>query len=226
MICPAECQSIDLECAMNFMHPDFMVEEKLDGIRAMVEIQYNGKVSVTGRRWKSLGVLAQLGKCDSLRNQSYHPELYATCIDGELMPCGTFHAFDIIMQGGCDLSDMPQFKRKDYLNSIADFLPENFKIVRSFASVSEMGGFSEGVVWKNLNSGYGFGWLKAKRVETLDVIVKRILDEGVAEVEGRGKVVGVPESVKPGDMIEVEAFKVFDSGKLRNGKFVRTRDDK
>lgn len=223
MICPAECEgSMDLEAAMNFRGKGFIVEEKLDGIRAVLSI-FN-EVSVTGRIIKH-GRPSPLKRANALSGQSYHLELKGSVLDGELVS-DNYHIFDVPIFRGMDLRSEPLSSRKKYLASIAEFLPANCRIVRSFNRVSEMGGFSEGLVWKRTDSKYGFGWWKAKRVETIDVIVSRVLDNGVAEVEGKGKVVNVPSAIRPGDTIEVEAFKTFTSGKLRNGRFVRMRDDK
>ena len=194
----------------------------MDGRRAILEC---GKVaSVTGKRWAG-NKLAQLTKAEAIRIQT-HPEIHECVFDGELMKDGTYWIFDMLSNRGRVISDFKLSERKAMLATVAEFLPANFKIVRSFNSVAELGAFGEGVVIKDKGSKYGRGWFKAKRVETIDCIVTRILDSGVAETDGRGKIVGVPEIVKPGDCVEVEAFAVFPSGKLRNGKFVRTRDDK
>lgn len=223
MICPAECEgTVDLEVAMNWRQQGFVVEEKLDGIRAVVTV--SNTIIVTGRRWQN-GRLAPLTRAEHVSNQHFHSVLEGCSFDGELMG-DTLHVFDLPIFSGEDTRPLPLARRKALLNSLADFLPANFKIVRSYNSVGEMGGFGEGLVWKDLSSKYGFGWFKSKRVETVDVRVTRLLEQGVAETEGHGKVVGVPPFIKPGDVIECEAFKVFDSGKLRNGRFVRTRDDK
>jgi len=225
MFCPAECQPIDLERAMNFRDANFIVEEKMDGIRAVVT--FIGKAPiVTGRRWYRPGVLAQIEGCDSIVNATIHDMLGGCILDGELMKDGTYHVFDLLAHDWRDIRSTRLADRKKWLGSLSEFMPENFRVVRSFSSVESLGGFEEGIVWKDTSAKYGYGWYKAKRVVTVDVSVSRILEQGVAEVEGRGKVVGVPETVKAGDIIEVEAFKVFDSGKLRNGRFVRTRDDK
>jgi ATP-dependent DNA ligase len=115
--------------------------------------------------------------------------------------------------------------RKRALSSLSEFFPETIEIVR-MVSLSELDSVIEGVVLKRPSARYGFGWIKAKRKETHDLIVSRMLPNGVAEASTGGKVVGVPDWVKPGDLIEVEAFKKFASGKLRNGRFVRVRTDK
>lgn len=222
VIVPSELLPVDLEFAMNFRDSSFIVEEKMDGRRAILEC---GKVaSVHGKRWEG-NSLAQLTKADAIRIQT-HPEINECVFDGELMKDGTFWIFDMLLISGVYIGDISLRSRKLHLATVAEFMPANFKIVRSFNSVAELGAFGEGVVIKDLSSKYGFGWHKAKRVETIDCIVTRILDSGVAETDGRGKIVGVPEIVKPGDCVEAEAFAVFPSGKLRNGKFVRTRDDK
>jgi len=222
VIVPAELESVDLEFAMNFRDAGYIVEEKMDGRRAILRC---GKVpSVTGKRWEKNN-LAQLARSSSIRIPT-HSEIDGCVFDGELMSDGTYWIFDMLSNRGRVISDFRLSERKAMLATVAEFLPANFKIVRSFESVFHMHGFGEGVVIKELASKYGRGWFKAKRVETIDCIVTRILDSGVAETDGRGKIVGVPEIVKTGDCVEVEAFAVFPSGKLRNGKFVRTRDDK
>ena len=222
VIVPAELESVDLEFAMNFRDSSFIVEEKMDGRRAILEC---GKVaSVTGKRWAG-NKLAQLTKADAIRIET-HPEIHEFVFDGELMKDGTFWIFDMLSNRGRVISDFKLSERKAMLATVSEFLPANFKIVRSFNSVAELGAFGEGVVIKDKGSKYGRGWFKAKRVETIDCVIVRVLESGVAETERHGKIVGVPDSIKAGDCVEVESFAVFPSGKLRSGKFVRTRDDK
>lgn len=224
MICPAECESVDLERAMNFQDANFIVEEKLDGIRALVTV-IKGQAVVTGRRWRMPGVLETISRDGGLSSIQYHESLNGCCFDGELIS-GRLHVFDLPIHCGNDIRDMSLACRKKTLASLADFLPIEFLMVQSFLCVQDIGNFKEGIVWKDLRARYGHGFYKSKRVVTIDVRIKKMMDNGVAEAEGRGKIVGVPHGTKEGDIVEVEAFSVFQSGKLRNGRFVRTRDDK
>jgi len=227
---PADCQPTTLELAREFREPGFIFEEKMDGIRAICEVGEESN-RVTGRRLGADGKPAEITKTHAayLRSVRFAPH-YAGCVfDGELMPDGSYAIFDCLQWKGEDLRNSPLLVRKfRLLDSVFVPLPEFVSRVQCFHSWKRMEyqGFGEGVVIKDMRSKYGFGWWKAKRVETEDVFALSIdRANGVADV-GCGKVSGVPQSVNVGDCIEVEFFKRFESGKLRNGKFLRLRDDK
>jgi hypothetical protein len=213
------------EEAIRFKRDGWIVEEKFDGIRASVSfLRYPERYpEATGRIFAD-------GRMKLLRNQDvvegWHRRLAGCVFDGELLPSGQYHIFDLLVFKGDACFSAPLSERKALLHTIADWLPDHASLVRSFSSVSEMPTFEEGVVWKRLGAPYGHDWFKAKRQVTVDCQVACVLANGVALTVGREKIVGCPGSVKAGDIIECVAFKVFASGALRNGRFLRARPDK
>ncbi len=212
---------MDLSEAISFRRDGWIVEEKFDGIRCVVNLC--GSPMATGRIFSE-------GRMKPLRSQTvaqgWHPRLAGTVFDGELLADGGFHVFDLLVFDGQDLRQRPLRERKRWLNSVADWVPGHASTVRSFPDVSAMGSFGEGVVWKRLGAPYGHDWFKAKRRVTVDCVVARVWPNGVAETVGRGKIVDCPPDLKAGQIVECIALKVFASGALRNGWFLRLRDDK
>ena len=223
-IIPAECLSVKLADALAYRHPAFVFEEKFDGVRALVEIR-SGSTIVTGRRLNHAGEPCNIGpRADWLRSTYWHAALMGCVLDGELMPDGRFIAFDLLYFKWENLRSLALKLRRIALVHAGEFLPETCLVIAQSATPPKS--FGEGVVVKDSRAKYGHGWFKAKRLVTFDLRVSEMLDHGVAIVEGHGKIQGVPETVKPGDVIEAEAFEMFPSGKLRNGRFLRVRDDK
>ena len=222
MIIPAELARVNLDDALEFQHPDFIAEEKFDGVRAVVHVEE--QVRVTGRRIGADGQVLPLRLHHPL--PAFHAMLLGCVLDSELMADGTFHVFDLLRHHGQDTRPLPLRERKARLASLSDYMPAAVRLVASYACPAAIPSFREGIVIKDLRSRYGHGWWKAKRIETHDVRLLRVGDNGVAETEGRGKVQGVPPGIQAGDMIEVRAFALFASGKLRNGRFMRVRADK
>lgn len=221
---PAQCQVTSLSAAAGFTEPGFIFEEKKDGIRAIVQCFKAGNI-VTGNRLNSDGSPAEIIKpiAAYLRSAVFDGH-EGSVFDGELMPDGGYFVFDVLSWRGVDVRGRSLACRRGLLFGAAfpEFV-ERLPCYRSFGQVR----FDEGVVIKDLQSKYGRGWWKAKRVNTDDVVVSSVdYETGSASVLPVGKVSGVPGSVSAGDIIEVEFFKRFDSGCLRNGRFLRIRDDK
>ena len=212
---PAECLTTSLELASRLREDDFIFEEKFDGIRAICEVRAGGNI-VTGRTGSDI----TKPQSNFLRSARFLPQLFGVVFDGELMPDGRYIIFDVL-----HLGNVNQATRKAWLFTVGS-LPSGITVIRSHTTFAGVGDFVEGVVVKDLRAKYGHGWWKAKRVETDDLEVVSVDHETGTAVVGVGKVSGVPASVRVGDCIEVEFFKRFDSGKLRNGRFVRLRDDK
>lgn len=217
---------MDLATAVRWSDPGYIVEEKFDGSRAVVWVDANG-VRVTGRREGPDGMAMPMVHHRGLPDAGWAGELSGCIFDGELMENGSYIVFDCMSIRGQDIRRLPFRERRAALESLADWMPEQASIIRQFRTVSEMGDFGEGVVWKSLKARYGFGFYKARRVVTHDVMVHRVVGNGVVETLGRGKVCGCPDGLKMGDIIEVIAFREFvRTGSLRNGRFLRVRDDK
>lgn len=93
----------------------------------------------------------------------------------------------------------------------------------------------EGVVAKPLDSPFGVGWLKCKRVETFDMLVTdidlargslRLADLSTGDDRGWCPAKASFQDVKIGDCVEVLAFGLTPKGRLREARFVRVRPDK
>ena len=99
-------------------------------------------------------------------------------MDGEL--CGaTYYAFDLLERNGEDLRRLPLRERKAALLVLQPLFPDWIRPIATarpgeaggeyLATVLRGGG--EGCVAKRLSAPYGYGWHKAKRRETFDVVV-------------------------------------------------------
>jgi ATP-dependent DNA ligase len=215
---------MDFDAACYWRQAGWCVEEKLDGVRCLVSVGETRTVA-TGRTQDDNGACLPLQKQDVARG--WHAKLAGSVLDGELMSDGTFHVFDLPFHLGDDVRGRPLSERKALLHQAQEWLPSHVRLVKSFASVAELGfAFDEGVVWKRLASKYGERWFKAKRTTTVDCYVLKLRGGRVAETLGHGLVQGVPDEVQVGDVIECVAFKVFKSGALRNGRFLRVHKEK
>ena len=227
-IVPAECDPTTLERVSEFNGPGFVFEEKKDGVRAVLQI--HSSVVLTGRSFTKDGQLRETqDKHHSIRDYPFHPILRGHVLDGELMADGTFWVFDLPEM------DAPLSERRRSLVVLSEFFPPWMQILPQSTDADQLlaaaeRGLIEGIVAKRQSDKYGFGWFKAKRVETYDVKVTSMNGNGSASVsvdcEQSGNIMGVPDDVQVGDIIEVVCFKRFASGKFRSGRFVRSRPDK
>lgn len=218
---PSGCISAPLEKALAFRDPEFIFEEKHDGIRAIAQVGGESNI-VTGCRFEQSGKPSEIVKPHAAYLRSVRFP-FTGVLDGELMPDGRYLVFDLLGFEGKDLRRAPLRERKQILSALS--FPEFVELVKWSDCPPES--FVEGVVAKDLRAKYGVGVWKAKRVETDDVTVLHVnFENGSAVVSCGGKVSGVPEYIQSGDCIEVQFFSRFASGKLRNGRFLRLRDDK
>lgn len=187
----------------------YIVQEKLDGWRAFLD----------GDTGELIGRNSRFG--------FYKRTFPGWFFDGELMPDGEFIAFDALKVNGEDASGFAQVSRLQILDSApvksAEWVATNCAQFAQF--IEHRGG--EGIVAKLADKPYGRGgWLRFKRRTTYDVpvlsIESALTDVAVTKL-GR---VSVPESVKPGDVIEVAAHSLHPSGLWREPRFVRVREDK
>lgn len=156
-------------------------------------------------------------------------------IIGEQMKDGDFWAFDCVQFGDDYLWGEP-FQYRFY--KLQQFAPLGLKIVPSgfgpefLEAVLARGG--EGVVIADLDAPYGTGLTKCKRFETHDLIItekhayKSSIHLGSAAGEDFGwcPCKAAFDSVRVGDVVEIEAFGRYASGKLREPRFIRLRPDK
>lgn len=149
---------------------------------------------------------------------------------GELMRDGRFFAFDVIRIDGQDIRRTPLRERLQVLDGLSVLRPATGNGGEFLRTVLARGG--EGIVVKDLNSFFGAPWYKCKRVETFDLICTELHPERasihLADANGtdRGWCPCFNQDVRRGDVVEVAAFSLHPSGKLREPRFVRVRKDK
>jgi ATP-dependent DNA ligase len=194
----------------------YIVQEKLDGWRAFLD----------GDTGELIGRNHRFG--------FYRETFPGWFFDGELMPDGEFIAFDCLWtptRG--DVAGHTQITRLIYLGGApvkAAHWVNRAHAIGFAAGIEASGG--EGVVAKLADAPYGRGgWLRFKREFTGDFRVLSVDEEkNSAEVEaGDGRSVGRISGAGhclPGQIIEVKAMQFTKAGKLRHGRFVRSRLDK
>jgi hypothetical protein len=214
---------MDFDVGCYWQGEGWVVEEKMDGVRCLVHV---GEHTIaTGRRVDGDGVPQPLMRQDVA--QGWHPALHGSVFDGELMPDGTYWIFDLPVDRGQDIRRCPLLERKGRLQRLCEWMPAHAKVLPYFPTVRQLGGFEEGVVWKDLSAKYVSNeWLKAKRTETVDVIVEASEGGGVCLTRHNGRIQGCPPDITPGTMLEAVCYGVWPSGKLKSGRFLRVRNDK
>ncbi len=200
--------------------PDWCVETKLDGVRALLA---NGVLRGRVRRYCLPGPLPSA--------------LDGVTLDGEL--CGkTYFAFDV---------RQPLHARKRTLAALQPLFPDWLRLVPSAPPGTAggeylravLGAGGEGVVAKSLAARYGKAWLKVKARQTFDVVAvskspdkQSVLvgqyDNGTLVPCGR---VAVPSPhrfarIQPGSVLEVAAQGRTRNGAFREPAFLRLRTDK
>jgi len=161
----------------------------------------------------------------------------ANRIVGELMPDGTFFAFDIPIFDGRDIRQRPKAERLEILDT--------FKLRRPPAPMPgesaedfirrTLAGGGEGAVISNLESPWGCDIWKAKRVQTFDCVVTDLHPDKLSlHLALAGEDVGwcpclrqsAFDAIRRGDVVEVAAYGRHASGKFREPRFIRVRHDK
>jgi len=141
--------------------PDWTFETKADGKRGLLA---NGELRGRALRYRLPGEL---------------PAALAGCtLDGELVG-NVYFAFDVIEADGEDLRRLPLRERGAALKALQSAFPDWIRPIPTarpgqsgseyLAEVLIRG--CEGICAKQLSAPYGVGWLKAKRLETFDVVV-------------------------------------------------------
>lgn len=153
-------------------------------------------------------------------------------MDGELVR-DKFHAFDLLKYNGQDVSIEPlHFRLKLLWTLTGDFEQVmTCEDPRVLADLVEMRG-GEGIVAKLADGSYTRGgWLKFKKLVTLDFVIVNIdRMKNSAEVSqdgiSRGRIMAVPDHVQVGDVVEVAHLEITKYGKIRHGRFVRVHQEK
>lgn len=152
----------------------------------------------------------------------------------EKMRDGSLYVFDVTQVQGEDVRRCVWRDRREALIVLAQHFPAGWQIAPEgvgsefIEAVIRSGG--EGIVAKNWESYFGLGWHKAKKIITLDCTVAEIHErKSSVRLELDGEDVGwlkVHQPVTIGTIVEVVAYGRHASGKLREGRMIRRRDDK
>jgi ATP-dependent DNA ligase len=160
-------------------------------------------------------------------------EIEGSIIVGEQMPDGRFIAFDIASLKGVDLRPVPLLERLALLDIFPLPRPRRGPGAEFLEAILAEGG--EGVVAKKLDLPWGHAWHRCKRVETFDLRVTekplglmalRLADPLTGEDRGKCPCFAGLENIAVGSIVEVAAYALTKSGKLREPRFLRCRPDK
>jgi hypothetical protein len=209
--------------------PDWCFELKADGKRARLAA---GELRGRARHYRLPGEV---------------PEALASCVfDGELC-ASTYYAFDLLEANGQDLQRHALRERRAVLLALQPCFPAWIKPIPTAPAGMAGGEYlqavlhegAEGVCAKLLSAAYGYGWHKAKRLETFDVVVisPPAFTRSVAigqysngALVDCGKVsifsLGTLDNLRPGDVLEIAAQGRTAKGKFREPRFLRLRPDK
>jgi bifunctional non-homologous end joining protein LigD len=219
---------------------DWLVQEKLDGKRIMVEVSF-GKVTASNRRSWKVGIPQDVA--DELSK-------FEDCIlDGELVG-GVYYVFDCLGHNGEDLrsdSYMNRFNRLvesvigDRMLYQVDIVPTAYSMDDKRALIASLQ-HNEGVVFKELSAAYSVGrpnklgsQLKCKFWSSATCVVsavntKRSVAVSVDSPDGFvpvGNVTVPPNHELPnvGDYVEVKYLYAHKEGSLYQPQYLGTRDD-
>jgi ATP-dependent DNA ligase len=202
--------------------PAYIAQEKIDGVRCLLEW---GHGRGRARKYKLPGEL---------------PEIFNDAVlDGELKD-GLYYVFDVVVWQGREVSRLPLSDRLAILDTIplASWMRpvrRSMHVAGFLAQILNEGG--EGVVIKPLRGTWGYGWTKCKKSHTEDCVIASINNAtGVASLVqyaagktidcGKVSILRDFDYLSAGMVVEVEVFDRHDSGKFREARYLRWRDDK
>lgn len=180
----------------------------------------------TGLAWSGGGGFRYEEKHDGVWAQL---EIGSSIVVGEKLKTGDFYAFDIPVYNGQSIAKKPLFERLEILDTFNLKRPATGNGGEFLEAVLARGG--EGVVAKQIESQFGWAWVKCKRIETHDLVVtakhvsKSSIELGAAGWCGVGSLPTFGR-IQIGDVVEVACYSRTASGKLREPRFVRLRPDK
>lgn len=205
------------------IRPEWVAEEKLEGVRAVLEF---GRLQTRHARLAAPGPVPDDWK--------------AHAFDGMLVD-GVYHVFDVLMLDFEDMRKRPFFERRALLRSLK--LPEWCRLISNGKNIGEFleavvhhGG--NGVVLKSLLQPYGKAeWIKVERTATADVVVMAIheKDHCVTVGQFQGKTLvdcgtvfmgSLLEKAYAGQVIEVAMSKKTGALSGQTLRFIRFRPDK
>lgn len=237
------------------VHPDVFVQQKIDGIRAMLQISGNQLTVVGGggNPVKSTTALPTAQAVEAWAHDTFTLGDYQLYIDGEIVN-GTWWMFDLARSPRTD-ETTPFQHRIAVLQALHRKLnpPEHIRLLptakdldrkrRLVQAIHDTG--SEGVILRHRRSSYDWDLrtthtLKCKLTHTLDCV---ILDRNIGGPDKMNAVLGLTNSTdelqpvgqcsmigkpdaQPGDVVEVKYLYAGAGGKLVQPTVLRIRDDK
>lgn len=237
------------------LSPDWALEEKFDGDRLLIHFIDSDTVRAYSRQGNEV-VVPRIKTARSVLEFKPLPKNNGvTILDGEVMPDGTFHLFDIPLLLGQEIKNLPYSKRRDILTKTFSAIRQpGFVLVESITDpklkrqkaveIHAAGG--EGVMFKSLTSTYRFDhrsneWLKWKFYKTASVIIMEMQREGKDEAVTIGvfKDGNIQEisgckipwryqqefGITAGDVIEVRYLNFTKDDKLIQPVFLKKRND-
>jgi ATP-dependent DNA ligase len=164
-------------------------------------------------------------------------EFAGSIIVGEAMKNGSYHVFDVAVAFGEDVRRRAWTERREALLEIARSFPAGMSIVPEghgsefLEAILRDGG--EGIVAKPWAAPFGVNWIKVKHTETFDATVVELNHaRGSIRLALAGEDCGwLPcrasfDRIRLGDIVEVAVFGRHASGKFREARFIRIRNDK
>ena len=204
------------------IRPEWIAEEKMDGVRAVLEF---GRLQTKHTRMAAPGAVPE-----SWRSHAF---------DGVLVE-GLYYLFDVLMLDFEDMRKRPLYERRTVLRSLdlpawCRPVPTGKNIGEFMEAVVHNGG--RGIVLKSLLQPYGRAeWIKVERSATEDVVVMALHDDDrcvtVGQFQGSelldcGTVFmgSLMDEVYPGQVIEVATGKPDAPRPFKNARFIRFRPD-
>jgi len=184
-----------------------------------------------GLAWRGGGGYRYEEKLDGVWTVRRYGEGDDTVLAGELLRDGRFYAFDCLAVDGQDIRRRGLDDRLAVLDALPGLLrPAVGNGGEFLEAVLARGG--EGVVAKPHGSPFGATWYKCKRLATYDCTVADVdLSRGSVRLSLDGTDAGWLacrefDRVSVGTVIEVAAYGRHASGKFREARFIRVRQDK
>jgi len=207
------------------IRPEWIVEQKVDGIRAVLEF---GRLQTRHARMAAPGPVP-----DSWRSHAF---------DGVLVD-KIYYVFDVLMIDFEDMRRRPLFERQKVLRSMDWAMPGWCKLIPSGKNIGEFleavvhhGG--KGIILKSLLQPYGKAeWIKVEPTATADVVIMALHESDrcvtVGQFQGEtlvdcGTVFlgSLLAEAWPGQVIEVALNKRRPDKPFETARFIRFRPDK
>lgn len=228
-------------------HPDFVVEQKLDGHRVLLHIQ-NQQVYAYNRNGEpSQHVHLARESLSDIASQATQSEIV---LDTELVD-GTFYAFDLLLFEPFVTQNTPHKQRKEVLDHFGDIASSSsLQVVKTAKTTEEKKSLiltcrdqnAEGVIFKDTTKAYTPGrsnnMLKVKFTKDIDAVVTKTQVDGKTNASlgvynehdelievGKASLIG-KEEIHSGDVVEVRFLYFSSKSRLVQPRIKRKRLDK